>query len=698
MAPQPQEILQRIDDYINFLQTGGGEGSPGIGDRELSLLREVREKLHSMHQHAPVDQLPPDARFKWIKKPFLRLMRLIGGRQASFNYRTIQAIESLLATIESSLLPALQRLDTQAKGLDELQNISKNLSERIDTLDKRTQSLDDGIQNLDKRAQSLSEQISCLNRQVEFLSKRLPDTESAARQNAERLDAFWKQLEDLRASDDWQKSELEKQNRYLVETSNALTILKDWIKDHVDPTLTSQGHTLAGLKAHIDRYDPVAVLSEVKALSSKVDTLSQSAHDLRQFADATGKTLSDLKRWVEDSLTPRTEALETTLSQRPWRADVEAALTEHNSSNQLRASINKLQTELSNLFNWVDKTLTPMTMELKDKVKELQIRADQIPAAPILSSLATHQQMLQDQNGKIEWLTRHVEPLQSQVRERVDQMGRELLIVLRDLERRFQALVEQAAATPSPQSREAICERARGALDQIRYFYFELRARGGEEWLAKKFQQYVSTIMAVLDGRESSTKGTPARRALDLGCGNGLFLSLLKDSHFEVLGVDSNAAMLASARKRGISVEHADALEFLRTQPKDHFDLISALEFIEHLPKERLIEFLDLSEQALRPGGLLLIETLNARTFAAYKWFFMDLTHQWLILPETLHVMLESRGLEIVLTDGVTPVESWNQLTEHDGSIERDNIRRLNETVFGMQEYFCLARKPLARS
>jgi O-antigen chain-terminating methyltransferase len=280
--------------------------------------------------------------------------------------------------------------------------------------------------------------------------------------------------------------------------------------------------------------------------------------------------------------------------------------------------------------------------------------------------------------------------MRKDVKESVDQFGRELLIVLRDLERRFEETLEKAKAAPSVEEKRKISKQVLDVLEQVRYFYFELRARGGEDWLKEKFDKYVSIISTAL-----KVEDNPSGKVVDLGCGNGLFLTCMQKAGYDAFGVDTNAAMLASAKERGISAAQSDALTFLREQEDAQIDIITAMEFIEHLPRDVLVEFVTEVNRCLKPGGVLLFETLNAKTFAAYKWFYMDLTHQWLILPETLQVLLETQGFDVVLTDYLSPVSDWDRLQVEDDSPDAANMNLLNEAVFGMQEYYCVARKPV---
>jgi 2-polyprenyl-3-methyl-5-hydroxy-6-metoxy-1,4-benzoquinol methylase len=105
-------------------------------------------------------------------------------------------------------------------------------------------------------------------------------------------------------------------------------------------------------------------------------------------------------------------------------------------------------------------------------------------------------------------------------------------------------------------------------------------------------------------------------RVLDIGCGRGAMLDLLRVARIPALGVDFDPAMVSHCRENGHTVEQADALQFLRTQPDASVAAIFSARFLEHLALEQLQEFLRLCRSRLEHGGLLIAETANPRAAA----------------------------------------------------------------------------------
>jgi SAM-dependent methyltransferase len=93
------------------------------------------------------------------------------------------------------------------------------------------------------------------------------------------------------------------------------------------------------------------------------------------------------------------------------------------------------------------------------------------------------------------------------------------------------------------------------------------------------------------------------RSILELGCGDGGFLSPLQQSGMEVCGVDFN---LSANRKTDVPIIQADLAVF---QAAKQYDCVAAFQVLEHLPDPRT--FLVNMHRALNPGGLMLLAVPN---------------------------------------------------------------------------------------
>jgi SAM-dependent methyltransferase len=103
----------------------------------------------------------------------------------------------------------------------------------------------------------------------------------------------------------------------------------------------------------------------------------------------------------------------------------------------------------------------------------------------------------------------------------------------------------------------------------------------------------------------------PRTRILVVSCGPGYFVDLLRCRGYgQVLGIDSDADKIAHAQHRQLPCETAEAFPFLAEHP-DTFDVIFGEQELNHLTKTEIVDFLGLCRNSLRPGGTLIVHSLN---------------------------------------------------------------------------------------
>jgi len=238
--------------------------------------------------------------------------------------------------------------------------------------------------------------------------------------------------------------------------------------------------------------------------------------------------------------------------------------------------------------------------------------------------------------------------------------------------------------TPTAMSSAGMSER----LLQLAYLRFQRQYRGDEADLRARQAEYLPVLRKFLAEQRFRDN---APKLLDLACGDGVFLDLAAKDGWRPRGVDINDVMADIGRRRGIDIQTGDALAYLADTPEDHFDAVTAFQFVEHLKPEQLMHLLKESLRVLRPGGVLVLETLNPHTVMAHKWFHMDLTHERLVFPEMLRLLMETAGYRYLEHVGIHPVADHERLAE--GEPPSPNIARLNEFLFGPQDYYIVGRK-----
>jgi len=216
-------------------------------------------------------------------------------------------------------------------------------------------------------------------------------------------------------------------------------------------------------------------------------------------------------------------------------------------------------------------------------------------------------------------------------------------------------------------------------VEDVLYTGFENRFRGSEADVRRQQEPLAAHFR-------------PGSRVLDLGCGRGEFLELLKARGVEGSGVDGNGRMVEICRGKGLDVRKADLLEALAARPDGSLDGVFSSQVIEHLPPAALKRLVELAQAKLAAGGVLVLETVNPTSvFALVHIYFLDMTHQRPVHPQALAYLLESSGFADVAieeTGDMAPVrlEPVPAADSAAAALNRD-IDRLNALLYAAPNY-----------
>jgi 2-polyprenyl-3-methyl-5-hydroxy-6-metoxy-1,4-benzoquinol methylase len=158
------------------------------------------------------------------------------------------------------------------------------------------------------------------------------------------------------------------------------------------------------------------------------------------------------------------------------------------------------------------------------------------------------------------------------------------------------------------------------------YFLFEHRFRGSRD-LVKARQSVYADFFA---GRQA---------VIDLGCGRGEFLELLKERGITAVGIDANEDMVDLCRDNGLNVIKDNLLSYLQKTPDRSLDGAFSAQVIEHMSPEQIFLLLSLLDKKLKPGSPVVIETVNTNCQVALSNFFLDPTHTRPVPPDMLLYM-----------------------------------------------------------
>lgn len=142
-----------------------------------------------------------------------------------------------------------------------------------------------------------------------------------------------------------------------------------------------------------------------------------------------------------------------------------------------------------------------------------------------------------------------------------------------------------------------------------------------------------------------SERFRPGTTVVDVGCGRGEFLEILRDRGIEGIGVDPDAGMIEDVREKGLTAVQCDGLGYLKEHPLS-FEGVFMAHVAEHLHSEDLAALIAAAAQALRPDGRLTVVTPNPQNLLMQLHdFWIDLQHVRFYSPHSINLLFHSAGL-----------------------------------------------------
>jgi O-antigen chain-terminating methyltransferase len=217
------------------------------------------------------------------------------------------------------------------------------------------------------------------------------------------------------------------------------------------------------------------------------------------------------------------------------------------------------------------------------------------------------------------------------------------------------------------------------AIEGFDYARFEERFRGDEAYVAETQKFYLPQFQS-------------CQRVLDLGCGRGEFLELLREQGVAAAGVDLDADAVAACAEKKLNVVQADLFRYLAEQPEESFDGVFCAHVVEHLPAGRLPAFVSQVARALKPRGLVAVETPNPDCLAIFAGdFYLDPTHNRPVPSSLLHFLFQEAGLgEIEVHELHPAAEVFPEIAALD---KLEGLEPFRRKFFGGLNYAILGRK-----
>ena len=389
-------------------------------------------------------------------------------------------------------------------------------------------------------------------------------------------------------------------------------------------------------------------LAEGKASQADFCDLREKIQQMQQLADekASQQQLTDLYQQLQDALA-------------------------HTASQQQLAEV---QQQLAEARQQVQDALahTASQQQLAEVQQQLTEARQQVQDA--LAHTASQQQLAE---------------AQQQVQEVLGDLRRQLFDhkrTLLDQQRRLGLLLEEARKRlPAPLNSEqlnAMLNEDEHRLDAM-YATFEDQFRGTREDIKQRQRIYLPLI-------QQCQAGTDHAPVLDIGCGRGEWLELLRDQRLVGRGVDLNRVFVQQCLEDHLHVIEQDAIAYLRSLPHHALGAITGFHIIEHLPIRTLIALFDEALRVLQPGGVAIFETPNPGNLLVGSCnFYLDPTHRNPLPAPLSRYLIEARGFIRAEIIELHPFDAGNHFSDGPPA----TMNRLNQHFFGPQDYAVVAYK-----
>jgi len=217
-----------------------------------------------------------------------------------------------------------------------------------------------------------------------------------------------------------------------------------------------------------------------------------------------------------------------------------------------------------------------------------------------------------------------------------------------------------------------------------------MRFRGTRESIIERISIYLPEL------KEVAGLGP----VLDIGCGGGELLEVLRDNEIDAYGIEIVDAAVQECRSLGLDARLDDVLHHLSSVPKASLGAVTAIHVVEHLGIDTLIEVIDLSLKALKPGGVIIFETPNpGNVLVGADSFYIDPTHDHPIPSALLEFLVSIRGFADAKVMPLKRAPNLFTSVMPDEGVWANDVSRVAQHVanvfLGAEDYAVIARRAL---
>jgi len=354
-----------------------------------------------------------------------------------------------------------------------------------------------------------------------------------------------------------------------------------------------------------------------------------------EFNRATGRVLEEVAREVSGIESLREQIREDTTRQiQTTIGEVRSRLKE-----RLREQKHEILGEISETEEQIRDEVTELAAQVKAEIAEEvreQIRAELTEFVPQLKAeiaREVEERLRAEVTAAVTQLKAEIsEEVGAQVRAEVaKQVQSALLAMDTDIENRAWLAKVLEGRVLRGASGAVVHLNSPSSNTGVNYFAFEDHFRGSREEIKERQRVFVHYFEG-------------CSNVLDIGCGRGEFLELMRDEGIGARGVDLDETMVEFCRSRGLEVELNDAVSYLEHLEDESLDGVFIDQVVEHLEVAYFIKLLHLIYKKIAFDGYIVVETVNILNPGALSNFYIDPTHIWPVHPELLKFLTDQAG------------------------------------------------------
>ena len=411
----------------------------------------------------------------------------------------------------------------------------------------------------------------------------------------------------------------------------------------------------------------------------------------REFNASTTRVLNEVAKGLEE-MGGRLAKLEAALQEArseasQMRSDLGSDLSRLDASvdERIDSKVQDVRSEIGREFSGLDASIDErIASKVQDMRSDLGSDLSRLDAS-VDERIASKVQDVRSEIG------RELSGLDSKIEERVRREAKAVISAM-DLEIKSMASLASILEGRLKDFEDVPLSSDAADYDGMNYFVFEEAFRGSRETIKERQAAFVRYFEG-------------SKNVLDIGCGRGEFLELLRGSGIGGHGIDSNEDMVAFCRSRGLDVERIDAITYLEGLEDKSLDGVFLDQVVEHLRPDYMVKLLGLCYKKLKYGHHIVVETVNPLSFYSLANFYIDLTHVRPVHPETLRFLLGAVGFREVETRFSSPVlDDWRlkkveferekrELLGSFAGIYDHNVDMINNVLYGAQDYAIIGKK-----